>query len=85
MEFGGIGSHTFSGEDYAIEADLGLPDSALGTVEDDLVLAYCLHELYQILVMLLRYLAIDAYIIVDHNDAGEAFCHLVHAHLKNIL
>ena len=35
--------------------------------------------------MLLGGMAIDAYIIVDHNDARETVCFLVHLHLKDIL
>ena len=85
MDFEGIGSHTFGSEDCAVEADLGLPDAALGTVEDDCVLTYHLHELHQVSVMLLGGLAIDAYVVVDHSDAGEAVCHLVHTHLEHVL
>ena len=32
LGFGGIGSHTFVGEDHTLEADLRLSDSALGIV-----------------------------------------------------
>ena len=85
MDFGEIGSHTFGSEDCTIEADPRLPDPTLGTVEDDFVLTHHLHELHQVLVMLLRDLPIDAYIIMDHDDAGETVCHLVHAHLEHVL
>ena len=80
LDFGGIWFHTFDHGDHAIEADLRLTDSALGTVEDDSMKAHC--ELYQVLVM---HLTIDAYPIVDHDDVEEAVCHLVHAHLQNVL
>ena len=69
---------------YVIEGNHRLPDSALRTGEDASMLACCLHKLYQVLVMLLRHLAIDAYIIVDHDNAGEVICHLVNVHLENI-
>ena len=72
-------------EDHAIEADLGLSDSTLGTTEDDSILAHWFHELHQVLVMLLWHLVIDTYIIVDHDDTRKAVCHLVHAHLEDIL
>ena len=85
LGFGGIEFHTCSSEDCIIRADLGLPDSALGTVEDGSVLAHCLHELYHVSVMLLTHSATNAYIVVDHNDAGKAVCHLFHAYLENIL
>ena len=73
------------GEDCTVEADHGLPDSALGTVQDDSILAHCLHELHQVLVMLLGHLTKDTYIIMYCEDAGEAVCHLVHAHLEDVL
>ena len=40
---GGTEPHTFHGEDCTVEADLRPSDSALGTVEDDSMLAGCLH------------------------------------------
>ena len=43
LSFGGTGPHTFHGEDCTVEADLRPSDSALGTVEDDSMLAGCLH------------------------------------------
>ena len=70
LDFGRVGSHTFGGEDHTIEADLWLPDPALGAVENNSVLASGLHELDQGLVMLIGHPAIGAYIIVDDDDAG---------------
>ena len=35
--------------------------------------------------MFLRGMAIDAYIIVNGDNAGETVCYLVHAHLKDVL
>ena len=54
-----------------MEADLGYPDPILGTIEDDARLTCCLHELHQVSIMLLGSLAIDTYIILDHDDAGR--------------
>ena len=85
MDFRKIRSHTFGGEDIIIEADLGLPDPAFGTAEDDSMLTHHLHELPQASVILLGGSAIDTYIIMDPDDAREAVCHLVNVHLKNVL
>ena len=49
------------------------------------MLAHCLHEQHQVLVMLLGHLAIDTYIIMDCDDVSEAVCYLVNAHLEEIL
>ena len=85
LDLGWIRFHTFSGEDYNVEAYLRLPASALGTVEDDSIPDCCLHELYQVSVMLLRHSPIETYIIMDCDAARELVCHLLHVHLKDIL
>ena len=85
LYFNRVRLHVFACEICTVEADLRLPDSTFGAIENDSVLAHCLHELYQVSVMLLGHSAIDAYIIMDHNDIGEAVCHLVHVHLENVL
>ena len=36
-------------------------------------------------VMLFRSMAINAYIIMDGNNARKVVCHLVHVHLKDVL
>ena len=35
--------------------------------------------------MVLRGMAIDAYVVMYHNYAGEMVCHMVHSHLEDIL
>ena len=37
--------HAINGEDYTIEGNLGLPDLALGAIEDDMVLGGHPHNL----------------------------------------
>ena len=48
LDLGGVWLHAFSGEDCTIEGNMWLPDLSLGTVEDDAVLAGCLHKLKQV-------------------------------------
>ena len=45
----------------------------------------CLHKLQQLLVMFLRGVAVDTYVIMYGDNAGEMVCYLDHAHLKDIL
>ena len=45
----------------------------------------CLHKLKQVLVILLRGMAVYAYIIMNSNNVGEAVCCHGHLHLKYIL
>ena len=85
MYFGGIWQHAFCSEDCIVEGNLGLPDMALRAVEDDAMLACHLHKVQQVSVMLLRGMAIDAYIIMNGDNARETVCYLVHVHLKDIL
>ena len=85
FDIGGIRSRAFDSEDYTIQADLVLLDSALVTVKEDSMLDQCLHELYQDSVMLLGHLVLDICLIMYHNDAGEEVCHLVYMHLEGIL
>ena len=66
---GGIWLHALCGEYCTIEGNLGLPDLILQAVEEYAVLLGCLHQLEQVLVMLLWGTAIDAYIITYHNYA----------------
>ena len=68
-----------------MEGDLGLSDLALRAVEDNAMLGHCLHKLQEVPVMFLRGVAIDGYIIVNGDNAGEIVCYLVHVHLKDIL
>ena len=49
------------------------------------MLGCCLHELQELPKMLLRSAAVDAYIIMNDNNAAEMVHYLVHVHLKDIL
>ena len=60
-----------------MEGYLGLPDLTLQAVEGDAVFFGCLHELEQMLVMLLRGMAVYVYIIMYSNYARETVCCLV--------
>ena len=84
MDFGGIRPHAFNGEHCTIEGDLGLSDLALTAVEGNVMLGCCLHKLQKVPVMFLRDAAINAYVIMHGNYAGEMVCYLVHAHLKDV-
>ena len=44
-----------------------------------------MHELQEVPVMLLRSVAVDAYLIMYGNNAREMVCCLVHVHLKDVL
>ena len=45
----------------------------------------CLHQLEEVLVIVLRGIIICAYIIMYHDYARETVCGLVHLHQKDIL
>ena len=85
LEFGGIQSHALCSENSTIEGNMRLPDPTVLAVKD---LPCCfghLHQLKEVSAMVLGGTAIDAYIIVYCNNAGETVCCLVHLHLKDIL
>ena len=50
-----------------------------------MMLAHHLHELQEVSVMLLRGMAIEAYIIMYGNYAREMVCYLVHVHLGDVM
>ena len=77
--------HALCGEYCTVEGNLGLPDLTLGAVEDYAMLLGCLHQLEEVLVMLLWGMAIEAYIIMYHDYARETVFFLVIAHLKDVL
>ena len=69
LDFGGIWLNALGSEHCAIEGNLRLPDLTLCTVEYNVTLMGCLHQLQEVLVMLLVGTAIDAYIIMNGNYA----------------
>ena len=77
----GIWPHAFCSKCSTLKGDLCLSDLALWAVEDNAMPGYCLHELQEVLVMLLRSMAINVYIIMNGNNDRE----MVHEHLKDIL
>ena len=80
----GIWPHAFCGEHCTTECDLRLSDLALIAIEDNAMLSCYLHELQEVPVMFLRS-EVDAYIIINGDNAGETVSYLVHVHLKDIL
>ena len=85
LDFGGVQLHAFCSEYNTIEGNLRLPDPTLEAVKDYAVLFDCPLQVEEVSVMVLRGTAVDAYIIVYHNNARETVCCLVHSHLKNHL
>ena len=85
LDLGGIWLHTLCGEDCTVEGDLRLPDLTLQTVENYAMLLGSCHQLEEVSVMFLRGTAVDAYIIMHYDYAGETVCCLVHLHLKDML
>ena len=69
LDFGGIWLHALGSEHCVIEGNLRLPDLTLGAVEENAVFFGCLHQLQQMLVMLLRGMAVDSYIVMNGNYA----------------
>ena len=64
---------------------MGLTDLTLQAVKDKAMLIGSLHKLEQVSVMLLKGMAMYAYIVMYSNNTGETVCCLVHVHLKDIL
>ena len=79
-----LGHMPFCGEKYTIEGDLMLSDPIIRAVEDNAMLGCYLHKLQEVSVMFVRSVALDAYIIVNGDNAGEVH-YVVHMHLKDIL
>ena len=50
---------------------LWLPEPSLYTIEDDSMMAHSLHGLNQVLVVFLRHLATDAYVIMYGDMLGR--------------
>ena len=71
LDFGGAQPHALCREDTTIEGYLRLTDPALWAVEDNAILACHLYELQEVSVMLLRGMAIGAYVVIYHNYARE--------------
>ena len=70
LDFGGIQSHALGSEHCTIEGNLRLPDVTLSTVEDNAMFFVCLHQLQEVLVMFLRGMTVDTYIIMNGDYAG---------------
>ena len=70
MDFGGIQPHALGSEHCTIEGNLRMPDVTLCAVEDNAMFFGCLHQLQEVSVMLLRGMAVDAYIIMNGDYAG---------------
>ena len=85
LDFGGIQPHALCSEYSTVEGKVRLPDLTLSAVKDYAVLLGCLYQLEKVSVMVLGGTAIDAYIIMYHDYAGEMLCCLVHLHLKDVL
>ena len=85
MTLSGLGLHTLGSEHCTIKADLWLPYPALAAVEYKAVLCYSLHELDEVLVMVLGGMAVDTDVIMDGYDAWKLVSDLVHAHLEDVL
>ena len=83
-DLGRIWPHAFCSEHCTVEGNLELSDLALRPNEDNAVVGCCLHELQEVPVMSLRSAAVDAYIIMNGDNAGEMVHCLVHVHLKDI-
>ena len=66
----GSGLHALGSKHCTIEGNLRLPDLALCTVEDNAMFCSGLQEAQEVMVMLLRGMAKDAYIIMNGNNAG---------------
>ena len=84
LDLGGIWLYALCIEHCTVEDNLRLSDLALRAIEDNAMLGCCLHELQELLVMFLRSVAIDAYIIMNGINVGEMVCYLVHVHLKDV-
>ena len=65
----GSGSHALCSEHCTIEGNLRLPDLTLCDVEGDAMFFGCLHQLQEVLVMLLGGMSMDAYIIMNGDYA----------------
>ena len=63
FDFGGIWSHAMGSEHCTIEGNLRLPDATLSAVEDNTMFFGCLHQLWEVSVMLLRGATVDTYIM----------------------
>ena len=57
----------------------------LQAVEDYAMLLVCLHQMEEVLVMVLTGMAVHACIIMYCDYAGEIVCCLVHSYLKDVL
>ena len=69
MDCGGIWPHTLSSEDCAIKGNLRPADVALGTVEDNIMVLGSLHQVQEMLIVLLRGMAEYTYIIMNGDNA----------------
>ena len=85
LDFGGVWSHALCSKHSTVEGNLRLPDPTHEAPEHNAMLFDCIHQLEEVLVMLLRGMTIDAYIVMYGNNARETVCCLVHSHLKDIL
>ena len=72
LDFGRIWPHALCSKYITIEGNLRLPDLTLQAVEDYAVLFGCLHQLEEVSVMVLRGMAIDAYIVMHCDNARES-------------
>ena len=72
MDLGGICPHAFCDEHCTVKGNLGLSDLALRAIEDNAMLGCCLHELQEVPVKFLRSMAIDAFIIMNVNNARKS-------------
>ena len=85
LDFGGIQLHALYSEYSTVEGNLRLRDLTLQDVKVYAMLLGCLHQLKEVLVMVLRGTAVDAYIIMYWDNARDMVCFLVHSHLKDVL
>ena len=69
MYLGGIWPHVLGSEDCTIEGNLRLHDVALIAAEDNTMVLGSLHQVQEVLIMLLRGTAKYAYIVMNGKNA----------------
>ena len=70
MDFGWIWPHALGSKHYIIKGNLRLPEATLSAIEDGAMVFGSLYQVQEVLVMLPRSAAEDAFIIMYSNNAG---------------
>ena len=76
--------HSFGSEHCTVKADLWLPYPTLAAIKYDAVLCYCLHEVDEVLAMLLSDMAIATDVTMDGFACWEIVSDLVLVHLEDV-